>query len=138
MSGVPDLPRREAGASTAIHVTTAFEYYENLRGTPVEQELRAAREARMKAAMVGGTFITLVAASVAGLAPAQERTANLPYAPVHAPQFMSASDATFLNSNDRVIGVVAGRIAKAFPAAILIQHGLVEDRLPSGPIAVTW
>lgn len=87
---------------------------------------------------VGRSFITLVAVSAAALAIAQERTPNLPYAPVHDPQFISASDATFLNNDDRVIGVLAGNVAKAFPAAILIQHGLVEDRLPSGPIAVTW
>lgn len=92
----------------------------------------------MRAPIAGRTFITLVVASAASLAIAQERTANLPYTPVHDPQFMSASDATFLSSDDRVIGVVAGNVAKAFPAAILIQHGLVEDRLPSGPIAVTW
>ena len=89
-------------------------------------------------ALAASAFITMVAASAAGLAVAQERAANLPYAPVHDPQFMSASDATFLNGDDRVIGVVAGKVAKAFPAAILIQHGLVEDRLPNGPIAVTW
>lgn len=92
----------------------------------------------MKAARIATAFVTMVAASAASLAMAQERAANLPYAPVHDPQFITASDATFLNNDDRVIGVMAGKAAKAFPAAILIQHGLVEDRLPSGPIAVTW
>ena len=37
-----------------------------------------------------------------------------------------------------VIGVMEGTVAKAYPAAILSQHGLVEDQSPSGPIAVTW
>jgi len=62
----------------------------------------------------------------------------LPYTAVHDPQFIPASDATFLNDDDRVMGVVSGAIAKAFPAAILSQHGLVEDESPSGPIAITW
>jgi hypothetical protein len=37
-----------------------------------------------------------------------------------------------------LIGVSDGRIAKAYPAAILAQHGLVQDNLSDGPIAVTW
>ena len=43
-----------------------------------------------------------------------------------------------MNAEDRVIGVMSGKTAKAFPAGILAQHGLVQDNLPSGPIAVTW
>jgi hypothetical protein len=33
---------------------------------------------------------------------------------------------------------MSGRAAKAYPAGILAQHGLVEDSSPSGPIAITW
>jgi hypothetical protein len=33
---------------------------------------------------------------------------------------------------------MAGGTAKAYPAAILSQHGLVQDRSPNGPIAITW
>jgi len=65
----------------------------------------------------------------------QER---LPYTAVHDPQFIPASSATFLHDPDRIIGVVSGPVAKAYPAAILSQHGLVEDQSPSGPIAITW
>lgn len=65
----------------------------------------------------------------------QER---LPYMAIHDPQFIPASSATFLHDPDRVIGVVSGGIAKAYPAAILSQHGLVEDQSPAGPIAITW
>ena len=63
---------------------------------------------------------------------------SLPYTAVHDPQFIPASSATFLHDPDRVIGLTAGAVAKAYPAAILSQHGLVEDQSPSGPIAVTW
>jgi len=70
---------------------------------------------------------------------AQERAQpRLPYKAVHDPQFIPASAATFLHGPDRVIGVVNGGTAKAYPAAILSQHGLVEDQSPSGPIAITW
>jgi hypothetical protein len=64
--------------------------------------------------------------------------ANLPYAAVHNPEFIPVAAATFMNPEDRVIGVMDGTVAKAFPAGILAQHGLVEDKSPSGPIAVTW
>ena len=63
---------------------------------------------------------------------------RLPYTAVHDPQFISASDATFMNDDDRVIGVMSGKAAKAYPAGILSQHGLVQDRSPNGPIAITW
>jgi hypothetical protein len=63
---------------------------------------------------------------------------RLPYAAVLDPQFISASEATFMSDDDRVIGLMSGEVAKAFPASILAQHGLVEDRSPKGPIAVTW
>jgi uncharacterized protein DUF3179 len=63
---------------------------------------------------------------------------NLPYAAVHNPEFIGVRAATFLTADDRVIGLMSGKTAKAYPAAILAQHGLVEDDSPSGPIAVTW
>ena len=63
---------------------------------------------------------------------------SLPYTAVHDPQFVSAADATFMNDEDRVIGLMSGKTAKAYSAGILSQHGLVEDRSPKGPIAITW
>jgi len=63
---------------------------------------------------------------------------QLPYKAVHDPQFIPATSATFLSDPDRVIGIIVGTVAKAYPAAILSQHGLVEDQTPSGPIAITW
>jgi hypothetical protein len=43
-----------------------------------------------------------------------------------------------MSDRDRMIGVTDGKIAKAYPAGILAQHGLVQDKLKAGPIAVTW
>jgi hypothetical protein len=87
----------------------------------------------LAASVVAGLFLTN--GVPASQSPAPPR---LPYAAVHDPQFISAPDATFMNDEDRVIGVMTGKTAKAFPAGILSQHGLVEDQSPKGPIAITW
>jgi len=42
------------------------------------------------------------------------------------------------NRNYGLIGLTGGNVVKAYPAAILAQHGVVLDDLPIGPIAVTW
>lgn len=79
--------------------------------------------------------------AVAGLWLLQPHTARaqrLPYKAVHNPQFLPAHSATFLHDSDRVLGIAVGKTAKAYPAAILAQHGLVEDSSPDGPIAITW
>jgi hypothetical protein len=80
------------------------------------------------------------AAVLAGrlLAAQAQAPPSLPYTAVHDPQFISAPDATFMNDDDRVIGLMNGTFAKAYPAGILSQHGLVEDQSPKGPIAITW
>jgi len=87
------------------------------------------------AAILGATS---AAGQTGATAPQPAAAARLPYAAVHDPQFISVADATFMNDEDRVIGLMSGKIAKAYPAAILSQHGLVEDRSPKGPIAITW
>lgn len=53
-------------------------------------------------------------------------------------EIQTASQATFLHDDDRLIGIVVGKSAEADPAAILTQHGLVEHQSPDGPIAITW
>jgi uncharacterized protein DUF3179 len=84
--------------------------------------------------------ITVLAAALIGVAATAiaQQPPSLPYVAVHDPEFLPAADATFMHGDDRVIGVISGTTAKAFPAAILSQHGLVEDKSPKGPIAVTW
>lgn len=63
---------------------------------------------------------------------------RMPYTAVDNPEFIPASAATFLGDDNRVIGVTGGDVVKAYPAAILAQHGVVLDDLPSAHIAVTW
>jgi hypothetical protein len=71
-------------------------------------------------------------------AKAPEPAKKLPYTAVHHPKFITADHATFMNPDDRVIGLMIGQTAKAYPAGIVGQHGLVEDDAPKGPIAITW
>jgi hypothetical protein len=75
-----------------------------------------------------------------GASPAFQTPAkpSLPYVAIEHPDFIPASQVTFMTDRDRLIGVSDGKIAKAYPAGILAQHGLVEDQFAAGPIAVTW
>ena len=84
------------------------------------------------------SIVASVLAGSAAAAPQAPSQPSLPYTAVHSPEFIDPSAATFMGDEDRVIGVTVGKIAKAYPAGILSQHGLVEDRTPDGPIAVTW
>ena len=68
----------------------------------------------------------------------EAKKVDLPYVTIDHPQFIAASQATFLSPHDMVIGVTIGQAAKAYPAAILAQHGVVQDQMSDGPIAVTW
>ena len=62
----------------------------------------------------------------------------MPYTAIHTPEFVTASEATFLQDDDILLGVTSGSVAKAYPAADLAQHGAVSDTVPDGPISVTW
>ena len=86
--------------------------------------------------------ISVVLVLVAGIAaPIRAQTppaTPMPYTAVHQPEFVAASEVTFLQDDDIMLGVVSGKVAKAFPAADLSQHGAVFDKMPDGPISVTW
>lgn len=81
--------------------------------------------------------LTLTVTTLAAM-PAVAQTPPMPYVAVHDPAFVSATEATFLQDDDILLGVSDGKVAKAFPAADLAQHGSVFDRLADGPISVTW
>jgi hypothetical protein len=63
---------------------------------------------------------------------------KLPYSTINHPRFIPAAQVTFLSQNDFVLGITDGKVAKAYPMAILAQHGVVQDHTSKGPIAVTW
>lgn len=116
-----------------------------MRCTPLRKELTPAGRDQIGSSSAGKLAYSL--AFVAALAfiaiafqaiPANAKESNLPYVTIDHPQFIRASQATFLHPNDLMIGVRDGKTIKAYPAAILAQHGVVQDQMPDGPIAVTW
>ncbi|QDU52272.1 hypothetical protein Pan110_46460 [Gimesia panareensis] len=54
------------------------------------------------------------------------------------PEFLTISDAEYLKPDDRVISVMAGKEARAYPLKILNYHEIVNDRIGETPIAVTY
>ncbi len=99
-------------------------------------------DSRRKTGKVGWPItlfaVTMVMAFAPQPATAHPKRPRLPYVTIDHPHFVSASRSTFLSPSDLLIGVNDGRTTKAYPAAILAQHGVVQDRMADGPIAVTW
>jgi hypothetical protein len=56
---------------------------------------------------------------------------------IDRPRFVSAARSE-LARDDRVLGVAAGGLAKAYPIRILNWHEVVNDRLAEAPIALTY
>ena len=54
------------------------------------------------------------------------------------PRFGPAAEATWLQADDELIGVVEGDVAKAYPLRILSWHEVVNDTIGDRPIAVTY
>ncbi len=54
------------------------------------------------------------------------------------PKFSKADEATYLRDDDRVIGVVSGGEARAYPLAIMNHHEVVNDQIGDTPVAVTY
>jgi len=78
-------------------------------------------------------------------------TYNIPVAEIHDggppkdgipaltdPKFVSASKATFLSARDRVLGIEINGDARAYPLSILNWHELVNDRVGSQNVIVTY
>jgi Protein of unknown function (DUF3179) len=82
-------------------------------------------------------FLPSMLMVVSGAALAQNAK-EMPYTTVDHPQFIAASQATFLSNDDVLVGISQGDVAKAYPAADLAQHGVVQDQMADGPIAITW
>ena len=57
---------------------------------------------------------------------------------IDQPQFDTPADATWLQGDDRVLGVVVGGEPRAYPIRILNWHELVNDRVGTQHFAVTY
>jgi hypothetical protein len=84
------------------------------------------------------TALAVVLALAGSVLGQQKAPQMLPYTTIDHPEFVPASQASFLADTDLVMGVSSGGATKAYPAADLAQHGDVQDQMPDGPIAVTW
>jgi hypothetical protein len=92
--------------------------------------------------MPGRPTLAALAVALMGAGVAAQSAApgppRMPYVAVHDPVFVPASAASFVQDGDFVIGVAKGKVAKAYHALDLQQHGSVDDEMPDGPIEVTW
>jgi hypothetical protein len=99
-----------------------------------ESTAKGSKIARLAALLAGAMAVAFAPQTATSLA----KQARLPYTTITHPRFIPASQAAFMLPDDLLIGLIDGKNAKAYPAAILAQHGVVQDRTADGPIAVTW
>jgi hypothetical protein len=57
---------------------------------------------------------------------------------LNSPKFLAGSEADYMRSDDRVIGVTHESQSRAYPLKVLNYHEIVNDRLGNLPIAVTY
>ncbi len=57
---------------------------------------------------------------------------------INNPQFLSAKDASFMQDNDRVLGISISGQAKAYPIKILDWHEIVNDEIDDQHFAITY
>jgi len=55
-----------------------------------------------------------------------------------SPEFVPATQASFIDDSDRVLGLVIREEARAYPLRILDWHEVVDDVVGSRAVAVTW
>jgi len=58
--------------------------------------------------------------------------------PLPNPAYAKAADASFVNSDDRVMAVTIGDEAVAYPIRIMAYHHLVHDTVGGTPIVATY
>lgn len=124
------------GRSQIIHAQITNESAE------AENRVEGKFESRINGGKLGWLSALLAAAMAMAFAPrpatVMAKQARLPYTTIAQPRFVPGSQAAFMSPDDLLIGVTDGKTTKAYPAAILAQHGVVQDRMADGPIAVTW
>lgn len=57
---------------------------------------------------------------------------------IENPKFVSAKEADFMRSNDRVIGITVNGEARAYPINILNWHEIVNDQIKGTSVSVTY
>ncbi len=57
---------------------------------------------------------------------------------IDEPQFVRASEASFMRDDEPVVGVVQNGVAKAYSTWHLDHHEIVNDQIGGKAVAVTW
>ncbi|MEN8108617.1 MAG: DUF3179 domain-containing protein [Pseudomonadota bacterium] len=57
---------------------------------------------------------------------------------IDKPHFVTATAATFLQTDDRILGITRNGVSRAYPVAILNWHEIINDRFGNEPIVVTY
>lgn len=60
------------------------------------------------------------------------------YDPMREPHFATVAQADFLKDSDRVMGVSADGVSKAYRTDIIACHHIIHDQLGKMPILATW
>jgi hypothetical protein len=57
---------------------------------------------------------------------------------IDSPKFIAADNAEFMSADDKILGVVMGDTARAYPVRILTWHEVVNDQIGDQAFAVTY
>ncbi len=60
------------------------------------------------------------------------------FVPLDNPEYVSASEATFLTPDDRVLGVAIGGESRAYPIKMMTFHHVANDEVAGLPVLVTF
>ncbi len=61
-----------------------------------------------------------------------------PFVPLDSPDFITPGEATFLDADDRVLGVTIDGDSRAYPLRMMTFHHIVNDSFDGRPILVTF
>lgn len=61
-----------------------------------------------------------------------------PFVPLDTPEFITPGEATFLDADDRVLGVTIDGDSRAYPLRMMTFHHIVNDSFAGRPILVTF
>jgi hypothetical protein len=83
-------------------------------------------------------LISVLAMPLVAQQPTASRANGGPFVALHNPRFVPAAQADYLEDSDRVVGVSANGVSKAFPPWVMAFHHVIQDRLADMPIMTTW
>lgn len=61
-----------------------------------------------------------------------------PFVALDNPVFINASDATFLEDDELVMGLEWNGEARAYPVRMLVYHHIINDDVSGSPVLITY